>query len=104
MKKQYLLLLLFSFAFSMVYGQTKTITGKVIETNGDPVIGATALIKGTNKGAITDVDGSFTITYNADPNAILNVSYVGYNTGDTPINGKSTITITLSSSSEGLNE
>ena len=88
----------------MVYGQTKTITGKVIETNGDPVIGATALIKGTNKGAITDVDGSFTITYNADPNAILNVSYVGYNTEDTPINGKSTITITLSSSSEGLNE
>lgn len=55
--------------------QTGKVSGTVQDSNGEPLIGASVLVKGTKTGAITDLDGNFSI--NAAPNATLVISYVG---------------------------
>lgn len=50
--------------------------GKVLDENGEPVIGASILVVGTNRGTITDVDGSFTLTA-PEGSGQIKVSYVG---------------------------
>lgn len=52
--------------------QTGTVTGQVVDANGEPVIGASILIKGTGTGIITDINGNFTVS--ASPDATLVVS------------------------------
>ena len=56
--------------------QAITVTGLVIDTNGEPVIGASVVEKGTTNGIMTDIDGKFTL--NVQTNAILKISFVGY--------------------------
>ena len=53
-------------------------TGKVVDENGEPIIGATILQKGTTKGAVSDLDGNFNI--NVPSRCTLQISYVGYKT------------------------
>lgn len=57
-------------------GTPVKITGTVKDTNGEPLIGATVAIPGSSTGAVTDIDGNFTLT--VDPDKELTVSYVGY--------------------------
>lgn len=78
------------------------ITGKVVDVQGEPVIGATVMEKGTTNGIITDVDGNFTL--NASPNRKLQVSYVGYQTQEITIGSNRTLRITLKEDSELLDE
>ncbi|QEC75123.1 SusC/RagA family TonB-linked outer membrane protein [Mucilaginibacter ginsenosidivorax] len=79
------------------------VTGKVTDqATGETLVGVSILIKGTNVGAVTDVNGKFTIT--AAENAVLVVSYIGYTTQEVPVDGKPLLNIKLQSSSKGLNE
>lgn len=78
------------------------ITGKVVDVQGEPVIGATVMEKGTTNGIITDVDGNFTL--NVSPNRKLQVSYVGYQTQEITIGSNRTLRITLKEDSELLDE
>lgn len=55
---------------------TKTITGTVVDENGEAIIGASVQVKGTKIGAVTDLDGNFKI--NAPENSKLTISYIGY--------------------------
>lgn len=80
----------------------KRIFGTVKDTFGEPVIGANVLEKGTTNGVITDVDGKFDIT--VANNAILIISYIGYNTQEFPVGGKSTFDIILKEDSKALEE
>lgn len=57
-------------------GTPVKITGSVKDSNGEPLVGATVAVPGTSTGAVTDIDGNFTLT--ADPDRELTVSYVGY--------------------------
>ena len=57
-------------------GTPVKITGSVKDSNGEPLVGATVAVPGTSTGAVTDIDGKFTLT--ADPDRELTVSYVGY--------------------------
>jgi iron complex outermembrane recepter protein len=68
----------------LVYSIDKMYSGKVIDQNGDPVIGANIVIKGTDQGTVTDLDGNFSI--DADMGATLVVSYIGYVTQEVVIN------------------
>ncbi|MDR3260439.1 MAG: carboxypeptidase-like regulatory domain-containing protein, partial [Tannerella sp.] len=52
------------------------ITGIVTDTNGEPVIGANVVVKGTTNGTVTDADGKFSLT--VSDNAILQISFIGY--------------------------
>ena len=56
--------------------QTKKVTGKITDTNGDPVIGATVTVKGTKIVTVTDANGNYTI--NAPAGSQLEVTYVGF--------------------------
>lgn len=56
--------------------QAKQVKGKVVDANGEPIIGATVLEKGTTNGTVTDFDGNFTLS--VANNAQLEISYVGY--------------------------
>ena len=68
--------------------QTKTVKvkGVVVDENNEPLIGATVAVKGTKSGAITDLDGNFVIDAPAD--AVLTVSYVGYQTREFAVKGR----------------
>lgn len=59
-----------------VLAQSGTITGTVVDESGMTVIGATVMIKGTNNGTITDIDGNFSLQ--GEVGSVLSVSYVGY--------------------------
>lgn len=69
------------------------IKGTVNDENGDPVIGATVRVLGTNTGTVTDLDGHFQV--NATPNAQLSVSYIGYGTETVKVGGSKNLTIVL---------
>ena len=98
-----LFFLLSLFAISAL-AQNKEIRGTVKDDAGETLIGASVLVKynGNTVGTITDIDGNFKL--NADPRGELVVSYVGFNDYKTAINGKTEFIITLSSSSESLDE
>ena len=69
--------------------QTITVKGQVVDQDGEPLIGATVKVKDSNAGADTDVDGNFQIT--APANAILVVSYVGYQDKEVAVRGRAII-------------
>ena len=58
--------------------------GKVLDSTGESVIGASVLVKGTTSGTITDIDGNFKLD-NVPSNATLVVSYIGYQTQEIPV-------------------
>ena len=99
------LLLIFSFLFctTQLYAQNKTVSGLVTDKNGETIIGASVLVKGTSNGTISDFDGKFILSDVAD-NAILQVSYVGYITQEVPVAGKNDIKIVLAEDTETLDE
>ena len=80
----------------------KKITGKVIDTKGEPVIGATIMEKGTTNGTITDFDGNFTL--NVSDNSMIEVSYIGYQSLSVKANSNNLMAITLKEDSELLDE
>lgn len=73
------------------------ITGKVLDQDGNPVVGATVLVKGTKSGVQTDGNGVFRINL-PEGNTQLVVSYVGYRVQEVNVGGMTSITITLESS------
>ncbi|MDB5062716.1 MAG: SusC/RagA family TonB-linked outer membrane protein [Mucilaginibacter sp.] len=79
------------------------ISGNVTDqVTGEKLIGVSVKVKDTSQGALTDVNGNFTLT--APDNATLVISYIGYNTLEVPVSGHTTINIKLQSASKGLNE
>ena len=71
---------------------TSTVTGQVLDENGEPMIGATVSVKGTIVGTATDTDGRFSIS--AAHGATLTVSYVGYESRNVRVDG-SNLTMTM---------
>ena len=94
------LLMMCTFAFA----QQGTVTGKVIDDLGEPVIGANVIVKGTTTGIITDVDGNFSLNVNDIKKNILVISFVGYNTVEEPLRGRTKVGIKLESSVINLGE
>ena len=59
-------------------GQKQTLTGRVTDANGEELIGAVAKVVGTSSGAVTDIDGKFSLTFSGKQNASISVSMIGY--------------------------
>jgi iron complex outermembrane receptor protein len=78
------------------------ISGKVIDDKGAPLPGATVVIKGTTKGTTTDTDGKFVI--DADANAMLEISFVGYSPKEVSVSGQSSMVVQLNQDLSQLNE
>lgn len=103
-KRVTLLIALLMASISCIYAQQLTITGTVIDKNlGDPIIGATILVKGTTIGTVTDVDGNFSIE--ASKNNVLEISYVGYQAQSIKLDGIQRVyRIELSEDTQNLDE
>lgn len=83
--------------------QSKTITGKVTDSNGEPLPGVTVMMKGTVNGTITGADGAYTIG-NVPSNSVLIFSFVGMRTQEIEVAGKSSIQVALAEETIGLEE
>ena len=82
--------------------QAKTVTVTVTDVSGEPIIGANIRIKGTTTGTITDIDGNFSIE--AEPQSVIEVSYIGYLTQETVINNQKSIRFLLKEDTKTLDE
>lgn len=94
-------LLVMCFSFPAL-AQKITVTGTVIDPEGEPLIGASVVVQGETMGAATDIDGHYTIS--APANGTLVFSYVGYDTKEIAINGRETIDVQMTENSVMLGE
>ena len=90
-------------ANAMVVQQGKKVTGVVVDANGEPVIGANVVVKGTTNGTITDFDGNYSIE-GVSANDVLAISYIGYISQEVAVGSQSTINVTLREDSQALDE
>lgn len=101
MKKQLLFLL---FSVVVVAMQGRTVTGTVTQaSDGDVVIGASVMVKGTQMGTTTDIDGKYSIDVKSD-DAVLVFTYVGMNPVNEKVGNRSVIDIVMSENSTVLQE
>ncbi|MEN8117098.1 MAG: TonB-dependent receptor [Bacteroidota bacterium] len=83
--------------------QQKSVTGKVTDELGEPLPGVTVLVKGTTTGAVTNMDGNFTIP-NIQDGAVLHFSFVGMLTQEIEVGNQTTINVTMVADAIGLEE
>jgi TonB-linked SusC/RagA family outer membrane protein len=82
----------------------RTIKGKVTDANGDPLTGAYVLLKGTNTGGVTDVDGNYQITIENPDNAVLVFSFLGFISEEVNVGTQTVIDINLDEDVTTLDE
>ena len=90
---------------AQVQQSARSVSGTVIDQNGEPVAGATVIEKGTANGTVTDVDGRFSLS--APDNAVLQVSFIGYITqevGLSPAMRDRGVTVRLPEDTQALEE
>ena len=87
---------------SVAMAQTKTVTGTVTDSTHEPLIGASILVKGTSTGAITDMNGKYSIS--VTPEDVLVFSYVGYEKQEIKVGQQTVINVTLKDDSQMLAE
>lgn len=81
--------------FTGVLVAQSTVSGTITDAdNGDPLIGASVLVTGTSSGTVTDFDGKYSVNVPANAES-LTISYTGYSTQIIPVNGQTTINVTL---------
>jgi TonB-linked SusC/RagA family outer membrane protein len=103
MKRPYILFLMFMLLIGTLKAQNLPVSGKVTSaTDKQPIPGVTVVIKGTSKGTVTDVNGSFSL--DAPSGGVLVFSFVGMQKQEVPINGKRQIFIEMSEEKIDLGE
>lgn len=86
----------------MKKGKAKTVTGMVTDEAGEPVIGATVMVKGTVNGTLTDLDGKYSIQ--AAEGETLEFRYIGYNGVEQKVKKESVINVALAESNVNLDD
>ena len=81
----------------------KTVSGVIVDENNEPVIGASVIVKGTNNGTITDLDGKYVLK-DVPQNATLDISYISYETLSLKANDKDLARITMHEDAKNLDE
>lgn len=82
--------------------QGKKVTGVVVDSKGEPIIGANVVERGTTNGTITDLDGKFTLE--VSDNAVLQFSYIGFTSTTMPVEGKTAFNVRLREDTQALDE
>ncbi len=83
--------------------ERQSYTGVIIDENGDPMVGATVRVKGTDVVTVTDIDGNYTVTTNQS-NPTLTFSYIGYKPMEVSAAGRDMGTLTMKPDSQELSE
>ena len=102
-KSGFLSLILLGFAVSLTFAQEITVTGTVSSDAEGPIPGVNIVISGTTQGAVTDVDGNYTITV-PGPDAILVFTSIGYASQNITVGNQTTINVTLVEDVQALDE
>ena len=89
-------------AYATQQKQTKHITGKITDVNGEPIIGANVIEKGTTNGIITDIEGNFDL--NVTSSSILQISYIGYLSQEIQVGNKNLFNIKLIEDTQDIDE
>ena len=108
--KKHLYLFLTLFSLFLLWGngvqaqtQTPHVSGSVLDTENNPIIGASVMVKGTKEGTISNTEGNFSIK--ATPGSVLVVSYIGFATQEVKVTGRGKpIIITMREDTKRLNE
>lgn len=88
-----LLACMFIFSASLLFAQSKTVTGIVSDSSGAPVENVTVVVKGTTRGAVTNASGRYSIS--VEPSSVLVFSFTGFNNKEEAVGARSTINVTL---------
>ncbi len=83
-------------------GPVMTISGKVTDPSGEPLAGAGVMVKGTNTGVSTDIEGRYSIT--AGPSDVLEYSFIGFTTREERVNGRAAINVSISEDANVLDD
>ena len=102
MKQKLVSFMLAILATTALFAQNKTVTGRVTDQNGEGVIAASVMEKGTNNGAVTDLDGNYSISVREG--ATLEFSSVGYATQEIVVGAQSVINVVLAEDTTFLDE
>ncbi len=90
------------FVVGITMAQT-TVTGKVIDEEGEALIGVSILVKGTSTGTVTDIEGSYSLNVPADSDVLV-FSYTGFSTQNVQLNNRTVVDVTLEIAAELLQE
>ena len=101
--RSFLLLAIVMLGSFSSFAQDRKVTGKVSGTDSQGIPGVSILVKGTNTGATTDVNGAFSVTVKSG-SAVLNISAVGYKSQSITVGSQSTINVTLAEDNSQLDE
>ncbi len=101
-RKLLLLLLFFLLTPLFIFAQ-KSVSGVVTSADGEPLIGANVLVKGTAVGTITDIDGSYTLD-NVPEDAVIVISFIGYDTQEIGVAGRNDIDVSVTATGQLLEE
>jgi len=96
-------LLLLGIAFSFASAQQRTVTGKVSSSEEGPIPGVNIVIRGTVQGAVSDVDGNYSIDV-PGPDAVLVFSSIGYSTQSIAVGGQTTLNVMMVADVQSLDE
>ena len=80
-----------------------SVSGKVTDKTGEPLVGASVLIKGTTNGTMTDVDGNYSLS-GLKSNSVLVFSSIGFETQEVSVGNRNVINVTLAEEAEFLND
>jgi TonB-linked SusC/RagA family outer membrane protein len=88
---------------AMAAASKRKVTGKVVDTEGLPLPGVTVMIKGSQHGVATDMEGNFTINLNDNQNALV-ISFIGMADQEVDVTGKDNVTVTLKPDTQQIEE
>lgn len=97
------MVLIMPFAMHAANFPVDQVSGKITDENNEPLIGVNVVVENSSKGTSTDFDGMYTLN-DVDDDATLVISYIGYEKQEVEVNGRSTINVTLTSSSQTLDQ
>ncbi len=87
----------------LAWSQTRTITGKVVSSTAEPLIGVTVLVKGTNAGTVTDIEGNYSVNAPSDAKSLV-FSSIGYVSTEIPIGSGNNIDVMMNEDQISLSE
>ncbi|MGQ1947924.1 SusC/RagA family TonB-linked outer membrane protein [Geofilum sp. OHC36d9] len=92
------------FGLSMYAQESRLVSGRITDTDGEPLPGVNIIIRGTTNGTVSDFDGNYSLEVSNAPGAVLTFRFIGFKEKEVAVGTQSTINVSLESSSIGLEE